>query len=709
MQKDNFFQILSVKKCLIFVYAIQLAFWGSVGLDIIGINFPVLRQVVGIVYLLFVPGFLILRSFRLKDLETTVFIIYSLGLSISFLIFTGLLMNFLCPLIGFFYPISLVSLTIAISIQILLLSIIFYLCDKSPQTQKNKDMDISFGRNLAPYFLLLLPLLAIYGTYSLNYQSSNYINMAVLILIVLLVCMVALNVLFSSEDYPLIIFIISMSLLLMNSLVSEYLWGWDVHIEYYLSNLVLENSFWDWSYYSNVNSMLSIVILAPTIVNLLDVSLVSVFKIIYPCIYSVVPVGLYIIYQKQTSSKIAFYAVFFFMSQFIFFTEMLQLARQQIAELYLVLMILLLIDKRIEGHKKSLLLIIFAFSLAVSHYGLSYIFMGSLVFITVMFFIESKINPQRDKNSISLNFTVLYISFIFSWYMFVSSSSPFDSAIKVTDHIYSSLLTDVLNSETSQGLAIIGKEMTSLSHELYRYIHLLSQVFISIGIISTLIKFKDFKFTKEYFLFSIINYLLLIACIVIPFFASALHITRLYHISLYFLSPFCIIGVIEIFNFLSKHGKIDFINNSKISTFLLTIFLCLFFLFNTGFIFEVTNDRQTSISLNDSIDYPLFTEKELYGVVWLNNERTNSLMYGDIFRYQLLKGFNFKYSRILPLNRNQLPRSSYLFLGKFNVENKKFLFDPYEKVASDTFYNDYSPFVSIKNEIYNNGGSQIYY
>lgn len=175
-----------------------------------------------------------------------------------------------------------------------------------------------------------------------------------------------------------------------------YIWGWDTHHEYYLSNLVIANPLWNSTIPYAVNTMLSIVMFAPIVSSICNMSLTWVFKIIYPLLFSLVPLGLYRVFQKQIDDKIAFLSCFFFVSLFMFYTEMLQLARQQIAELFFVLLILLMIDKNMDKTKRAFLSIVFGVSLVVSHYGLSYIYMFCLISAwLILIFMDS---PQQRKN-----------------------------------------------------------------------------------------------------------------------------------------------------------------------------------------------------------------------------------------------------------------------------------------------------------------------
>ena len=58
---------------------------------------PVVRQIVGFIYVSFLPGFLIIRVFRLKITNIFEDVALSAGLSIAFSMFTGLAqINYTC-------------------------------------------------------------------------------------------------------------------------------------------------------------------------------------------------------------------------------------------------------------------------------------------------------------------------------------------------------------------------------------------------------------------------------------------------------------------------------------------------------------------------------------------------------------------------------------------------------------------------------------
>jgi len=63
-------------------------------------NIPVLRQILGFIFLTLIPGWLILRIMKLNKLGLTAKFVVSVSLSIAFIMFTGLLIDTLYPFWG---------------------------------------------------------------------------------------------------------------------------------------------------------------------------------------------------------------------------------------------------------------------------------------------------------------------------------------------------------------------------------------------------------------------------------------------------------------------------------------------------------------------------------------------------------------------------------------------------------------------------------
>lgn len=688
------------------ILSINLIFLGILGLDYLGFQVFIFRQLFGLVYLTFVPGILILKILKIDKLGTIDFILYSVGISLSFIMFVGMFINIAYPYIGILNPISIIPLLLTFNLITFLLH---FLCFQERNNFSINTFNVpnySFCNQVL--FLFFILFLSIFGTYLFNYFQKNVLIIIMILLIALSVVWIGSSNVVSKKLYPIAIFIFSTSLLLHNSLISSHLLGWDIHTEYYFANHVIQESFWDFRIPSNANSMLSITMIAPIYSILLDMDLIWVFKLIYPLIFSLVPVGLYNIFKDQTDEKVAFLSVFFFISLVTFYTEMNSLSRQQIAELYLVLILLVILNKNVGNLGSSFLLVLFSISLSVSHYGISYLFISWIVIIYTYFLKNSKMSSHTTM--ISSNYTFLFIVFAIGWYLYTTDSSVFSAFTRnIAQIVYN--LQDLLNPESSQALSLIIESRSSVLQYIYRYLHLVCQFFIAVGVLDLIWKFKDSKFNKDFALFSIVNFTILSLSIITPYLSSSLNTSRLYQISLIFLSPFFIIGSVIILTKLTQIISTIVPIFSKPTNFsIVSIFLAIFLIFNTGLIFEVADDNSSSISLNNTIDNPKFNSAEVLGAEWILKYGLDKPVYSDIYRYLLIRGYLYNLSLNIPEKYEKNLPDSYIYFGSYNIFNKEILVDHYTSGANHKYvYIESKNVINNKSLIYYNGNAQIFY
>jgi len=348
MKESTTFNITK-RNILILTIITQLSLLCLIKFNYIENSIFFIREIISFIYLFFLPGILLHGIIKVNKPGTCETILYSVGLSIFISMFTGFFANTFYPKIGITNPLSLNILIVTFILEIVVLSTIYYFYADEESGIILDLLDIFKKGNL---FLYLLLLLAISGTYIQNYYQINTLLLCTIFIISMLPILVSCTKIFKQTHYPLVIFLISLSLLYHNSLISNHIWGWDVNKEFFLANEIIDNNFWDSTISSNINGMLSIVMIIPIFSKMSGMDAVWVFKIVYPFIFALVPVGLYKVYCNQLNdTNASFISVFFFTSVFTFFTEMLHLARQQIAELYIVLILLLITSKAI--HQKS--------------------------------------------------------------------------------------------------------------------------------------------------------------------------------------------------------------------------------------------------------------------------------------------------------------------------------------------------------------------
>ncbi len=245
MQVANPFQMndWKTKKFLAVVLTVQVAMFVLIGLELIGLDVPVLRQLVGGIYLLFIPGVIILRLLKVHTLHPVDGLLYSVGLSIAFLMFLGFAINGIYPLFGISQPLSKLPLMATLGIVLLLLTIASYW--RSSGLTQPASLHLKLLISPPFLFLVFLVLLTVVGAQQITYGDSVILLLVLLLLVALIPIFVAFNKFIPRELYAFAIFVIALTLLFQASFMSPYLTHQDVHREYYAASLVLTSFHWD--------------------------------------------------------------------------------------------------------------------------------------------------------------------------------------------------------------------------------------------------------------------------------------------------------------------------------------------------------------------------------------------------------------------------------------------------------------------------------
>ena len=731
--------------------AIQIAILSIISLDFFGLQIPILRETIGFIYLTFIPGVLLLKILKFRELDPVDSLLYSVGLSIAFIVTMGLLANDLYPVIGIMNPISFVPLMSTISVFVLVLCGISYL--RSESSSQPIQMQLTRTSFAPALFLCLIPFFSILGTLLVASHQSNILLLISIAMVPITAILIVCNKFVPKELCPVAVVAIALALFYQFTLISPYLTGADIHLEYYFSKLVINNSLWAPAIANIYNGMASVVILCPVYSVVLSMDSAWVLKIIYPILFSLVPLGLYRIFQKQMNDRVAFLSVFFFMSFFAFFTELMALARQQIAELFFVLLILLIVDKNIMWKKGVVLCITFAALLAVSHYGLSYLFMLFFLVAPWMLLVllrNSALSPlfQRIRNILRIDgeisaqfltpfkyriltgtFITFFACLALSWYLYVSNSSALGAFAYAGRHIFSSIYTDLF-TPGSRGQFVLqalggGLQVETWQQETYRAIQYVTEAFIVVGVLKLIWKPAKVKLNPEFFAMTLCGFGLILASIVLPYFASSLNMTRIYEIALFFLSPACIIGGMTLFEsavkvFRRRRDR-QLHSSSGAAVFLLSLVLTAYFLFNTGFIQEVTGSVPFSISLNPermetsinsakiSFNIQYTFESEVFSACWLSKMRSpTSKIYADdqaivhvLASYGMIATEN---SATLSNDTRNYYGDTYIYLRRLNVVDGLMTTGP----AFVFNTSQITPVLDSMNKIYSNGESDIY-
>ncbi len=741
-----------IPKYLLLFLAILLLMWGLIGLSGLGFDVPFLRQAIGFIFLTFIPGFLILRILKFNNLTTAETLIYSIGLSIGFVMLTGLFMNSLYPYLGISRPISLLPSTITFTIFTIILSGIAYIRDKG-----NRSLTVSLPEikhsQLSPYlFLLMLPILAIAGALVNTAYQNNIILLILIPLIAIVPVLVAFNKFIPEKAFDFAIIMIAVSLVLHMTLISMYPLRWGVDEEYYWMNLVIQNGSWNYVTPNTVNSTLPIVLMGPIYSLILNMDSIWLFKIVYPLLFSLLPLTLFQVFKNQVSARFAFLAVFFLMAMSYFYNTGILLRREEIALLFFALLILLLVDKKLGQLQKAFLAIIFSFSLVVSHYTVGYTAVFFLVGAWALYSIMTSkffkplwgrlagspdnlgdIPPGSAQTPYSallrLSFVFLFIAIAWAWYSYVTSGKPITTFIWTSFFVAKSL-TQVAAQEAKSVYTMYafgqGFFSVPLRAQIFLLLQYITELFIVVGFVR-LIR-KPGRFRADYIAFCGVAFLMLLAFIIAPYVSNIVGMVRMYFITLIVLSPLFVLGGATIWEGILGVMKKVKLKTSASPMFLILAVLIPYFLYSIGFIPEVTKEFQQpvrtrhvpcSVSLDyGKVDSAHYNEQEVASARWLAGAAGDDLVfYGDSYSFNVMAvtftspvikkhTLWMPYLDMIP----EMPDSSYIYFRTWTLkELETFEIFQHEKRGETSLqdYLDTLDAIEARDKIYDNGGAQV--
>lgn len=673
-------------------------------------NVQVTRQVIGFFYLTFVPGLVILKLLKLKNLSLPEIASLSVGLSLAFLMFIGLLLNELLPFIGFLNPLSAEWLIIALSLLISLLCLT--LCF---QSEISGSLRIQFRLTDKTVLLTLigLPILSVIGTLFMNVYVEN----SLLLLFFLLVPIVALAILilrkkFTFDILPISLLIIYIAILLITWLTTKYIFGYDSHLEFYSFKITDNASLWNptRSFFEidKGNAMLSITILPTIYSKILGLDPAWVFKIVYPLLASLVPLALYQFFFLHAKKEAAFLGVFLFITQSL---DGLGSIKEWIATIFYVLLFFVIFSDKIPSSKRKILFIVFAGGLVVSHYSKSYIFMFILILTWIVSFVMKK------NLKVTLDMVLLYLSMAFAWYVFTIQGTTFEALLSTVNNISRSLTTEFFNPESRGPTVMTALELIgppTYLHMISRMFFYLTMLLIITGFISVALKFLKEKSNFEYFILVFINMGLLALTIILPNLAPSYTMGRFYRTTLIVLAPLCFFGAEEIVANLHRLRLASL--QRKISALvLISAVLIPFFLFRTGFIYEVAKVECWSIPLSgyrmppSEVSGPLLYGTDVYGAVWLSKyaNKTSSIYADRVAWDRALTSYGLiDYGRFRAMGNTTrtLEAGGLIYLRRLNTVHE-LMVGGYVPQWNTT---DLQPLLDAQNMIYTNGECNIY-
>lgn len=690
----------------------------------IGFDIPVARQVLVFLYLIFVPGFVFFSVLKVGKISLFDLILLSVGLSIALLMFVGLFVNQIYPILGVSQPLSQLPLVLTMSVLTLVFFVVGCKQDIGNILELFSLEKIAEIPVVKAALIMCLPIMSVVAAV----YANNLLPFLIVAISLLFVVSALSAKLIPPKLYPLLIFCVSLSLALQFTLLSKHVMGSDAPLEYFVYKLTALEGYWNplnaggWPQPA-FHSMLSITMLPTVYSVLLKIDGELLFKILYPVVFSFVPLVLYRIIAKENWKLIGLLSALFFISSPIVFygVEPLSVNRQIIAELMLLLSVFLLLEKQFSIRNKRLFFIMFGAALAVSHYTLTIIY---LIFLAIVLVFERvKIKQESVLNGRVL---LLLSGIAFSWYTLVPTNIAFQLSRSISHLIYR-FGYDLFSPAARSNEIFTAHPVSTIASTINWTLFIVAHFFVLLGILAIVLNRQGSNLGYKYRIMVVLGSVLLFLAIAVPNLAPTLNFTRYYAITFLFLAPCFVFGgryffliVQRILNAVGVRLK-GRSKNVEVVMLLIAIVAGAYFLSQSGYINHVTGGSPLSYTLDwDRIKnsenpqtkmgfYIFFIpEQDIEGAIWLSRFMENgSFIYSDFTSMEHpLKIFGLIPDSSLDYLTNQttLGWRSYIYLRYFNVVDG--FVTPFPTRMFNT--SELFPVLNKGNCVYSNGGNQVY-
>jgi uncharacterized membrane protein len=653
----------------------------------------IILQIITAILITLLPGYLLLKLFRIKKLSSLDSILYLVGLGVIFNTIVGLLANFVTG----FNTVHVIGI-----------------------------------------YMLLLLLLTVGVVFASNTVEIKWQGWKPFII-------------------PCSVFVVALLMQYQTTLISSSLIGSDIQLEYYYSNWTLSDSFWNPTLsFTTMTSALGVNILLPFYNRMTGMDLILVYKIITPLIFAVLPLILYRIFRLQFGEVISILACMFFITMPMYTMDLPQLIRQEQSELFFMLAVLVVLSDNLSIWNKIILGSLFGISTIVMHYGLAigfigYMFGGFFITLVLLWWWRKK---NIDKKPVYSRFVFIIIGIIavisyVGYYsnvngklsMWASSipstivertvseaqasttDTPMDSitgVISISGDADNFTVSDIpkdaylqkqekveiqmpsffkrfpfLNPFWREPLVqtAIGLDFgrASIYGKIWRVFQYIVELCLIIGFLAILFKpRKDMK--HEYMALVITSFFIIVGLYVLSTYSYGMGVARIWQITLLFMSPCFVIGASMIGKLVVKIFKMTVSDNKIVLISTLLIFIP-YFAFNSGIVFELAKLQPKgfidvpyalSLSGNRTDLAGLFEEEDTQAVDWLKDNLNGLPVYADANGVKLLiqrMGITMDMDlgtslagTIRLLEKMKQDGEGYIFLRKLNVDRQMFTF-----------------------------------
>lgn len=335
-------------------------------------NGNTLLQTCVVLLMVVVPGVVLTRIFGITGpLFTQVG--YFIAFGIAYLLYLGISVNVVLPHFGVPKPLSLFPFILFYGITTAFLFLCSLFLGKSYRIAWHPPK-IRLPSVLMALVACAFPVLTFAGSIQLNNGGSNVFTFTALAgMAVYVIMVVCVRKYLDDWIFPWAIFLMSLALLFMYAARTPFLNGWDIQNEFRVFEHTLERGLWKPNSTGDIyNATLGITILPALLATVITAEPFLIFKYLYPFFFAFTGFAVYYLLRPRLPRIAAFLGAFFVVCQQSF-ASMPSLARQEIAFIMFLFILLMLFDRIHSRSVKSDTMLFLGGGMVLSHYSTSYV------------------------------------------------------------------------------------------------------------------------------------------------------------------------------------------------------------------------------------------------------------------------------------------------------------------------------------------------
>ncbi|MEU3840874.1 DUF2206 domain-containing protein [Streptomyces sp. NPDC028635] len=346
-------------------------------------------------------------------------VLLAIGLSVITAMAVALLVNTVLPAVGAGQPLARTPLAVASALAVAVLAVAVdppaeSLADRLARWREGHAPALPPG--LIPVSVLgaVTLLLCVAGPIRLNNQAGSGVSFTAMIAVAVLLALL----MWRRRRYPASVIVLGLfcaaaGLLLLTSLRGWYITGHDIQQEFGVFRLTASADRWNIAAYRDAyNACMSITLLPTSLVRLTGISGVYVFKVVLPLLFALTPALVYRSVRNVAPQLVALLSAVFVMMFPTFFTDMVFIARQEVAFVLVGCAMVVLTDAGRPLAARRIAFTVLALGVVLSHYATTYIIVVTLAlaFATdLLWRLGTRLRKRAPREAVARGFVTWWI------------------------------------------------------------------------------------------------------------------------------------------------------------------------------------------------------------------------------------------------------------------------------------------------------------